>query len=115
MGRLKDLLMILHQGNRVVLEARENQEGSLVDVDYIYFENGSWFRSKLNCWSAQDYGFGTCRCVSHPAFGTDRISRKEVLSQLHILVRKENEDAEERQAELAWLERAIAELPVDQG
>ena len=107
---LKEILTRLHNGETVVLETRVNQHGELVDIDYLTFEDGAWMRSKLNCWNSQDFGFGTCRCQSHPAFLTERISRKDVLFQLRSLLRREAEDRAARGAEIAWLDEQLSRL-----
>ena len=110
MNKLKAFLDALHQGERVVLEERENQESSLISVDYLTFQDGEWRRSTLNCWSSSDFGFGTCRCNSHPAFRTERVNRKTVLEELRKLLRRETEDKVARQAEIAWLEEQLKAL-----
>jgi len=104
MNKLKELLTSLHGGRVVELVNRRNQHGEQITVDSISFEDGVWKREQLNCWSSLDWGFGTCRCTSHPAFTSRRISRKEVLSHLRQILREETEDRAARDAEIAWLE-----------
>lgn len=110
MNSLKTFLVDLHEGKQIDLELRENQHGEMVAVDYLYTQDGAWMRGKLNCWSASDYDFGTCRCISHNAFHEGRIPRKEVLEELRKLLRKENEDRTARDSEIAWLEEQIKAL-----
>lgn len=65
----------------VVLEQTENQFGEMVATDYIEGTIESGFvRRWLTCWSSEDYGFGTCQCVSHRAFSEQPISAKSVLN-----------------------------------
>jgi len=110
MNQLKPLLETLHRGGTIILKEIENQCGELLSVDFIYFEDGVWMRSQLNCWSSQDMGMGTCRCISHPTFKHERITRKEVLSHLRQLLRNEAEDRAARGAEIAWLEEQLKAL-----
>lgn len=107
MNKVKSYLVNLHEGRQVDLDYKENQQAEMIAVDVLSFEDGHWLRSQLNCWSSQDYGFGTCRCISHPAFRTERITRKEVLSHLRQLLRYEAEDRATRDAEIAWLDEQI--------
>ena len=107
---LGGLLKSLHEGNTVTLESRQNQYGDKVGVEDLFFRKGKWLRSWLNCRSSQDYGFGTCRCNSHPSFMTKRISRKEVLEALRELARRDLAEQEACQVEIDWINKSISEL-----
>ena len=62
----------------IILDTQKNQYGEEVVTESIFLQDGKWWRKELNCQSSLDYGFGTCRCVSHPAFNTYQISRAEI-------------------------------------
>lgn len=65
----------------LILERTENQFGEMVATDYIEGTIESGFvRRWLTCWSSEDYGFGTCQCVSHRAFSEQPISAESVLN-----------------------------------
>ncbi|MGB9677760.1 MAG: hypothetical protein ACPLZ9_03990, partial [Candidatus Ratteibacteria bacterium] len=107
MKLLKNYLERLKKGEFIPLDFRENQYGEQIATEMIYFENGEWMRSKLNCYSSLDLGFGTCRCVSHPTYRDEEISRRQALSLLKEKIALEEKDEEARQREITWLDEVI--------
>ena len=108
---VRTLLRALHEGQMVVVATTTNQYGESIAVEELSYQDGAWYQDQLNCWSSQDLGMGTCRCVSHPTRGHLPIPRRAVLSALQTLARNERQDTAGRAAETAWLERAIADCP----
>ena len=63
-----------------VLETRKNQFSEEIATHYLDVEGGRPVETWLACESASALGLGTCRCVSHPVWETERISVTEFLS-----------------------------------
>jgi hypothetical protein len=66
----------------MVIKEVKNQYGENIPVISLEYdqERKVFFLSELNCYSSQDMGMGTCRCVSHPTWEDRDISRDEALS-----------------------------------
>jgi len=110
-GNLKEHLVALHKGEKVVLRTIPDQFGETVASEWLTFRDGRWLRGFIACLSSAWWGLGTCRCVSHEAVDEVRISRKQMLGYLRQHLREEKQDSEARQAELAWLSSQIETLP----
>ena len=66
---LKEMLIEIKKGNDLELEEPiENQYGEEIPPATLYFYDGEWAISELNCLSSRRVGLGTCNCNSHPAF-----------------------------------------------
>lgn len=66
---LKEIIVEIKNGNDLELEeAIENQYGEEIPPATLYFYDGEWAISELNCFSSKRAGLGTCNCNSHPAF-----------------------------------------------
>lgn len=66
---VKEIMIEIKNGNDLELEeAIENQYGEEIPPATLYFYDGEWAISELNCFSSRRAGLGTCNCNSHPAF-----------------------------------------------
>lgn len=110
---IKELLLTLKRGEDITLTERVNQYGDNVPVEKLLFRNGKWLRWTVDCQNSIDYGFGTCRCVSHPPSSTQRISRKQALTYLREYIQERETEIAKQEAEIAWLNK-VSELTADE-
>jgi len=106
---LKGMLENLRAGQDLVLETRINQYGDNIAEKSLYFHDGEWMITEINCYSSSDLGLGTCQCHSHPARNYYPIQRKEALLCIQQYIADVEADKKRRQAEIQWLDDAIAE------
>ncbi len=63
----------------LIVSEIENQYGEkIVDEEY-YLENGKWYCEKINCYSSEALGLGSCQCVSHDPIDKFEVSRETIL------------------------------------
>ncbi len=65
--------------NEIVVERTENLEGDLIVTESCFVQGELLIHRTLNCYSSNDYGFGTCLCQNHNTWEDEIISRKEWL------------------------------------
>ena len=63
----------------IVLSFVKNQYDENVIENEIYLNNGFWYQLTLKCYSSNNLGLGTCRCVSHNPYNEEIVSREYVL------------------------------------
>jgi len=107
---LKSILEKLRAGQDLVLQTRMNQYGDDIVDKSLYFENGKWIISEINCFNSSDLGLGTCQCNSHPAKNYYPIQRQTALLYIRKYIADAEADRKHRQLETQWLDNAIAEL-----
>ena len=107
---LKSILENLRAGYDLTLETRINQYNDEIADKSLYFENGEWMISEINCFNSSDLGLGTCQCNSHPARNYYPIQRQEALLYIRKYIADIEADRKRRQLETQWLDNAIAEL-----
>jgi len=61
-----------------------NQNGGVVDDDYIEITDNSIKRWRLKCYNASSLGLGTCNCVSHNTWETEYLWINEYFSLLQL-------------------------------
>jgi len=72
--------------------------------------DGEWMITEINCYNSSDLGLGTCQCHSHPVRNYYPIQRKKALLCIQQYIADIEADKKRRQAEIQWLDNAIAEL-----
>ena len=107
---LKEMLGELRAGNPVVLSKRQAQNGDVIPDDFLIFEDGRYYISAINCQSSGALGLGNCHCQSHHPRMETRVSRTLALAELRALIARNNQERHDRDAEIAWLDQAIAGL-----
>jgi len=110
MTNLKSILKNLRAGQDLILETIPNQYNDQITSKSLYFENGEWMISEINCFNSSDLGLGTCQCHSHPSRNYYPIQRQEALLYIRRYIAEVEADRKRRQSETQWLDNAIAEL-----
>jgi len=63
---------------QITLSKKMNLEGDVIVTESVFVnETGLLVHERLNCHSAIDYGFGTCRCQNHPTWMARTLTNSE--------------------------------------
>jgi len=65
----------------LIFDEIENQYGEIIP-EQLYLENGKWYCEKVNCYSSELLGLGSCQCVSHDPIDKFEVSREFVLEMI---------------------------------
>lgn len=106
---LEKMLKDLEAGEPLDVAFRQNQLGETIVTNELSFRDGEWISSSL-CNSSIDYGLGTCRCNSHPAWYVETISREAALKIIMSVIKNREAESASKQAELNWLKDAIKDV-----
>lgn len=96
---LHEILSELKQGNSVMVDGPARKP-----LAELRFDRGKWVRLDLSCSS------DTCAHNSHDQYIATAIDRHEALVMIKRIVADRLNYSARRAAEIAWLDRAIAEL-----
>ena len=82
----------------MILETVQNQYGEDIPSHRVVFSKrkSQWYVERLNCYSSQNVGMGTCRCVNHSTYDSRMITREEVKNLIgENIVNLSNEEKED--------------------
>lgn len=80
--KTRRLKKLKRSGEFIVLSTIKNQYGDIIPYEEVFFRDGKWQVSYLNCHGSAQLGLGCCQCYSHPTYLTDVVSEQEALDLL---------------------------------
>lgn len=112
-SKVGKIIRDLTNGKTLVLSTITNQYGEEIADSELYINSEGLFELwRINCYSSNSYGLGTCNCVSHPASESFWISPEEALDYIKKYIEKEEEveakKENERQIIAMWLAQATS-------
>jgi len=112
-SKVGKIIRDLTNGKTLVLSTITNQYGEEIADSKLYINSEGLFELwQINCYSSNNYGLGTCNCVSHPASESFWISPEEALDYIKKYIEKEEEVEKKKEKErkiiAMWLAQATS-------
>ena len=107
-SKVGKIIRDLTNGKTLVLSTITNQYGEEIADSELYINSEGLFELwRIDCYSSNTYGLGTCHCVSHPASESFWLSPEEALQHIKKYIEKEEEveakKEKERKIIAMWL------------
>lgn len=107
-SKVGQIIRDLTNGKTLVLSTITNQYGEEIADSELYINSEGLFELwRIDCYSSNTYGLGTCHCVSHPASESFWLSPEEALQHIKKYIEKEEEveakKEKERKIIAMWL------------
>ncbi len=112
-SKVGKIIRDLTNGKSLILDTITNQYGEEISESELYINSEGLFEYwRINCYSSDCYGLGTCHCVSHPASESYWISPEQALYYIREYIekeeKKETKKEKERKIIAMWLAQAAS-------
>lgn len=112
-AKVGQIIRDLTNGKTLVLSTITNQYGEEIADSELYINSEGLFELwRIDCYSSNTYGLGTCHCVSHPASESYWLSPEEALQHIKKYIEKKEEveakKEKERKIIAMWLAQATS-------